>query len=55
MLTFITVKGAHAQKYADVSYYLIDSLEIDKLGDDDKVLLDSFLTIYHANDQDGGY
>ena len=36
-----------SQNYADKDYYLVDSLEIDKVSDSDKKLLDSCLTIFH--------
>ena len=36
-----------AQKFADKSYYLIDSLILEELVDSDKHLLDSALTLYH--------
>lgn len=41
-----------AQDYGDKSYYLVDSLDIDDLGADDKLLLDSVLQIYHQAEPD---
>ncbi|MGB1268722.1 MAG: tetratricopeptide repeat-containing sensor histidine kinase [Flavobacteriaceae bacterium] len=41
-----------AQTYADSKYYLVDSLELDKLSEDDKVILDSSLSKYHNVTQD---
>lgn len=36
-----------SQTYADKSYYLVDSLNLDELSKDDRQLLDSAMTIYH--------
>lgn len=36
-----------AQSYADKSYYLIDSLNLDALSETDYQLIDSCLKIYH--------
>ena len=36
-----------AQKFADKSYYIIDSLILEELVDSDKHLLDSALSLYH--------
>ncbi len=41
-----------SQNYADKDYYLVDSLEIDKVSDSDKKLLDSCLTIFHQAKDD---
>ena len=41
-----------AQSYADKNHYLIDSLELDKLTDVDRHLLDSCLKDYHAAEND---
>jgi len=37
---------AHSQTYADKSFYLVDSLNLLKLGSEDKLLLDTTLTLY---------
>jgi CHAT domain-containing protein len=44
--------SSFAQNYADKGYYLIDSLELDKVSPAYKVLLDSNLTHYHASQND---
>ena len=49
---FLISFNAVAQKYADTSYYLVDSLSIDALGKQDVKLLDSCLKVYHASNQD---
>ena len=36
-----------SQNFADKEYYLVDSLEIDKVSESDKKLLDSCLTFFH--------
>tara|TARA_B100000809_G_scaffold132656_1_gene130442 strand:+ start:2820 stop:4985 length:2166 start_codon:yes stop_codon:yes gene_type:complete len=41
-----------SQNFADRDYYLVDSLEIDKVSDSDKKLLDSCLTYFHQEKQD---
>ena len=41
-----------AQNFADKDYYLVDSLEIDKISDSDKKLLDSCLTFFHQAEDD---
>ncbi|NQY31346.1 MAG: tetratricopeptide repeat protein, partial [Flavobacteriaceae bacterium] len=40
------------QTYADKKYYLIDSLELNKLSEDDKEIISSALTKYHKTNQD---
>ncbi|WP_377713547.1 tetratricopeptide repeat protein [Pseudofulvibacter geojedonensis] len=40
------------QKYANKDYYLIDSLELDKLSDADKLILNKALTNYYKTDLD---
>ena len=49
---FLISFNAVAQKYADTSYYLVDSLSIDALSKEDVKLLDSCLRVYHASKQD---
>jgi tetratricopeptide (TPR) repeat protein len=49
---FLITFNAVSQKYADTSYYLVDSLSIDALGKQDVKLLDSCLKVYHASKQD---
>lgn len=53
-LAFLTINfvGIKAQEYGDPSFYLIDSLETDIIGQTDSLLLDSCLTIYHNETQD---
>jgi serine phosphatase RsbU (regulator of sigma subunit)/tetratricopeptide (TPR) repeat protein len=50
----LTTNICIAQNFADKQYYLVDSLEMDKVSDTDKILLDSCLTIFHnaKNDTD---
>lgn len=52
-LFLIPLKGI-SQIYADKSYYLVDSLNLNELSKKDKNILDSALTIYHntSNDTD---
>lgn len=42
----------YSQIYADKAYYLVDSLEVDKLAPFEIKLIDSTLTIYHSNAHD---
>ncbi|MDG2227477.1 MAG: tetratricopeptide repeat protein [Flavobacteriales bacterium] len=49
---FIISLNVVAQKYADTSYYLVDSLSLDDLSKGDVKLLDSCLKVYHASKQD---
>lgn len=42
----------YAQNFADKEYYLIDSLNISEIGETDRVLLDSCLTLYHQTKND---
>ncbi len=46
-LLFLFPITLDAQKFADKSYYLIDSLILEELVDSDKHLLDSALSLYH--------
>jgi len=48
----ITVQFSVAQNFADVDYYLIDKLEIDKVSKTDKLLMDSCLQIFHKTNDD---
>lgn len=41
-----------AQNFADKDYYLIDSLEIDKISPSDRLLIDSCLTLFHKAKHD---
>lgn len=43
---------ALSQQYGDVSFYLLDSLNLDEVSDEDQLLLDSNLTHYHATEDD---
>ena len=43
---------SNGQNYANKNYYLIDSLDLDKLSNYDKKIIDSSLTIYHTATQD---
>jgi two-component sensor histidine kinase len=53
MSTFlISHNKLSAQTYADGKYYLVDSLDLDKLSDDDKTIIDSSLSKYHQATQD---
>jgi len=42
----------NGQTYADKKYYLVDSLELNKLSEDDKEIINSALTKYHKTSQD---
>lgn len=43
---------AHAQPYADRDHYLLDSLDLNKLGASDRLLIDTMLVLYHAAQSD---
>ena len=47
ILLLIFPLNIEAQDYADKSYYLIDSLKLEELSENDRSLLDSALTLYH--------
>ncbi|MBL4593167.1 MAG: tetratricopeptide repeat protein [Flavobacteriales bacterium] len=36
-----------AQNFADKDYYIVDSLEVDKISENDKLLIDSCLVLFH--------
>ena len=42
----------NAQQFADKSYYLVDSLDLDDISDKDRRLIDSCLRVYHTTDSD---
>ncbi|MDG1477323.1 MAG: tetratricopeptide repeat protein [Vicingaceae bacterium] len=44
--------SAVAQNFADKDYYLVDSLEIDKVSESDKKMLDSCLAFFHQAKDD---
>lgn len=48
------IAGNHvyAQNYADKEFFLIEKLEYDKIGESDKILLDSCLSIFHKSKSD---
>jgi len=52
LLPLFIIQTSFGQKYADKDYYLIDSLELDKVSPAYKVLLDSNLTHYHNSKSD---
>ncbi len=53
ILLFVLISvAAIAQNFADKDYYLVDSLEIDKVSESDKGLLDSCLTFFHQAEHD---
>jgi serine phosphatase RsbU (regulator of sigma subunit) len=41
-----------AQNYGDKKFYLIDSLNLDKVSESDKILIDTSLTLYHHETHD---
>ncbi len=48
LVTFLSSSfSVNAQKYADPTHYLIEGLEIDKVSNSDKHLIDSCLEVYH--------
>jgi len=49
---FLFVIQTNGQTYADKKYYLVDSLELNKLSEDDKEIINSALTKYHKTSQD---
>lgn len=52
LFLFLFTQFSFCQNFADKDYYLVDSLEIDKVSDQDKKLMDSCLTIYHKAKSD---
>ena len=53
VFSFIT-GHVHSQSilFADQSYYLIDSLNLDELSDQDSILLEDALSIYHNTNEE---
>jgi len=51
-IVFLLVIQANGQTYADKKYYLVDSLELSKLSEDDKEIISSALIKYHKTTQD---
>ena len=49
---FLFIIQANGQTYADKNYYLIDSLELEKLSEDDKKIISESLTKFHNTKQD---
>jgi serine phosphatase RsbU (regulator of sigma subunit) len=41
-----------AQKFADKEYYLIDSLVLEELSENERILIDSCLSVYHKTKED---
>ena len=52
LISFLTYKHGIAQNYADKNYYLLDSLNLDKIEKLDQQLIDSCLSIYHNSNED---
>ncbi len=52
LFIFLGITNSFSQNYADKSYYLIDSLNLEELTDSDMQLLDSALTLYHQAKHD---
>ena len=48
----ISTQISTAQNYADKEYFLIDSLDISKVSNQDKFLIDSCLSLYHNSKSD---
>ncbi len=51
LLLFLSFSGI-SQNFADKDYYLVDSLEIDKISPSDLKLIDSCLTFFHQAKDD---
>ena len=51
-VTFLFVSQIFGQSFADKKYYLVDSLELDKVSEEDKEILKSSLYKYHNATQD---
>ncbi len=51
-LPCVGVQKCFAQNFADKEYYLVDSLVLEDLSEDDWLLLDSCLEVYHKNEGD---
>lgn len=51
-LFVISTQISTAQNYADKEYFLIDSLDISKVSNQDKFLMDSCLSLYHSSKDD---
>lgn len=51
-IIFLFVIQTNGQTYADKKYYLVDSLELNKLSKDDKEIVNSALTKYHKTTKD---
>ena len=43
---------SYGQNFGDPSFYLLDSLEIEKMSIEDKTMIDSVLTLYHKSNND---
>jgi serine phosphatase RsbU (regulator of sigma subunit)/Tfp pilus assembly protein PilF len=52
ILSFLGTQIAFGQKFADKEYYLVDSLVLEELPENDRQLIDSLLNIYHNSDND---
>jgi tetratricopeptide (TPR) repeat protein len=52
LLMYLSVTKSTAQKFADKSYYLVDSLVLTSLNADDRVLIDSCLKNFHKAGHD---
>ena len=51
-LLFLISINLIAQNYGDKKFYLIDSLNLDKISASDKELIDTSLTLYHLEKHD---
>jgi len=51
-VTFLFMIQTSGQTYADKEYYLVDSLELSKLSEGDKKIVNSALTKFHRTTQD---
>jgi len=49
---FLVVIKSIGQTYGDKKYYLVDSLDLEKVSSYDKKLIDSSLALYHNTEQD---
>ena len=48
----VTIQVSIAQNFADKSYFLVDSLDMSKISNQDKYLIDSCLSFYHNTKND---
>lgn len=52
LIALLGVVSLFGQNFADKSYYLIDSLDLGKMSDKDKAMVDSCISFYHKSKED---